>query len=1581
MKDGNGLPEFRTELDEEIYKRYPAVYSRLFSYFTTNMPDERHAVSTSALLEETGFITREVVIRYVLGRVSWAAEISDRHFVFADTSSAAPEEVRESPADGHGSQPSSPRENLSFEERVRLVLKRETARNRFGVSLLWIKHLCGNPDETVLERILTEAEWAGKRYGMYVYVGTESNADTESEPFAQAEAEEQPVSEGMEEADSVSAEPPVEPALPEKPCTDALAGESEDDLTFPEGETELSEQETAEPLDESAVTLADRYHLDPAEYEGIRIEDLGLSARADHCLRRERIDTVADLLSLTEPELRRIRNLGQKTIDELFACIAEINSRLCESEGEPSDQQQEGSLIRHRNLIFNGEFDHPDLRNLSAEDRFRLDQLREAYDCLNGTGILEQISNINHIAVYYQTLTALSVSLRQCREIRELIEKMPGERRLSSVRTYAMAYAGNDPEKGKLFQLLDDSIDTASFYNLTAKAGAFTAEEMTLIRSFLAWCTFDLNTAIEKAVEASADDERRRTVLRLRADGYTLERISNVIGVTREWIRQILQKACRSFIYWESRGRLMERISADLGGATVFPPEDVNRLCVNDAGVFLYLVKISLSSHYSYDSEHDLIIVGNENTEQRVRDYLEARRKEQQKQTESEKPVVEPADLVSELPNAYLYHTIPELTEYAEKLEREFRSCIYVGDIAVSDEDYALLCRSLRLIHDRYYTSEQYYTSTIVSTALVQIGLRKYDGRFWPHVGDVLGVNIDGVHQKWLGRCFYYTLEKYGKYRMDKGEMMNNILLHCFVTDHYADDLFDFLFAYYRIDLGRDLTNNTEERMDYLIRSMKNTEHSARSFKIKRHTADAATANEEECGRRINMILNYMDAGFFRQEYPRDSVNRIARLFCAWEERTSKLEYSRREWTPSGAVGTKQYKSPYLRFNSRREQFELVLPEQFVRLEDEDEMPNIVWEISLNGKMRTIETDPDNGVTGCTTNRLSVPIDVSEEIFSRFTVSLYKEDIRLNTVRIPENQVRFFDMTGETLSCDGYIPEGEACAFIREGCELLVSEQALMDEETHAGLTMLHLELTSGDVLRLPDGKALPVGRPLDEGLLDFGKVPGVYAIEEEEQIPVYRAVPNIFFRMNREQEAGTRILVNGAYERLRPDAYTRYDEDNSGDETGYTLVLQPYLEKSGIYDVVIDIPNSQKRREFRFAYIDGFDYRFSKKVYIFEESGSVLFSEGFSVDCHEEGVVRNGNRFIFPILPNRDELSFSVPSQDGDLQLRVYLPLFQWKFDDGEWNTGKPEELWHLEFPKTIYLKHPEDDVEFSMPPALLRTSGEDSREPVRFSAAFRKDKEQHLFVCDTRKMLSWLGFEEPVRLLTVAFSEERIPFVHIITRCFLPNKQCVVEERRASGELVFKTSILGFADCRADVYRGAEQIAEKLPITTGGIRVQCPFVSGDYRIDFYEENEEDDFGLEEYRKFDSLICHYENKNDLSDKSIVIKGIREHKQTGSIFAAKQYSLAEALRIEDLESDPDQPDGYIGKLTVSGTVLNVSVDFPSEDRRKAYITWYSAEEECYIDFFYNPAEKMIQPGECPGLMLDPDKHYFEIEIV
>ena len=55
----------------------------------------------------------------------------------------------------------------------------------------------------------------------------------------------------------------------------------------------------------------------------ITIEQLDLSVRAYNCLRRAGINTIADIVSKTEAELQKVRNLGKKATDEI---IAKVNS-------------------------------------------------------------------------------------------------------------------------------------------------------------------------------------------------------------------------------------------------------------------------------------------------------------------------------------------------------------------------------------------------------------------------------------------------------------------------------------------------------------------------------------------------------------------------------------------------------------------------------------------------------------------------------------------------------------------------------------------------------------------------------------------------------------------------------------------------------------------------------------------------------------------------------------------------------------------------------------------------------------------------------------------------------------------------------------------------------------------------------------------------------------------------------------------------------------------------------------------------------------------------------------------------------
>ncbi len=62
------------------------------------------------------------------------------------------------------------------------------------------------------------------------------------------------------------------------------------------------------------------------------VEDLELTVRSYNCLKREGVDTIGQLATMTEEELMNIRNLGMKSVDEIRSKLLEIGYAL-ESEG------------------------------------------------------------------------------------------------------------------------------------------------------------------------------------------------------------------------------------------------------------------------------------------------------------------------------------------------------------------------------------------------------------------------------------------------------------------------------------------------------------------------------------------------------------------------------------------------------------------------------------------------------------------------------------------------------------------------------------------------------------------------------------------------------------------------------------------------------------------------------------------------------------------------------------------------------------------------------------------------------------------------------------------------------------------------------------------------------------------------------------------------------------------------------------------------------------------------------------------------------------------------------------------------
>ena len=59
-----------------------------------------------------------------------------------------------------------------------------------------------------------------------------------------------------------------------------------------------------------------------SEWAATQLEDLELSVRTANCLQNAGIETVAQLAEKTENELRKIKNFGQKSINEIRQLLA-----------------------------------------------------------------------------------------------------------------------------------------------------------------------------------------------------------------------------------------------------------------------------------------------------------------------------------------------------------------------------------------------------------------------------------------------------------------------------------------------------------------------------------------------------------------------------------------------------------------------------------------------------------------------------------------------------------------------------------------------------------------------------------------------------------------------------------------------------------------------------------------------------------------------------------------------------------------------------------------------------------------------------------------------------------------------------------------------------------------------------------------------------------------------------------------------------------------------------------------------------------------------------------------------------------
>lgn len=85
--------------------------------------------------------------------------------------------------------------------------------------------------------------------------------------------------------------------------------------------------------------------LIPAEHYNVAVERLDLSSRTLNCLKRAGINKVGEVLEMSKPDLLRIRNFGEKSYNELFGRLREMDllpaDMMVDTSGGALEEQSE----------------------------------------------------------------------------------------------------------------------------------------------------------------------------------------------------------------------------------------------------------------------------------------------------------------------------------------------------------------------------------------------------------------------------------------------------------------------------------------------------------------------------------------------------------------------------------------------------------------------------------------------------------------------------------------------------------------------------------------------------------------------------------------------------------------------------------------------------------------------------------------------------------------------------------------------------------------------------------------------------------------------------------------------------------------------------------------------------------------------------------------------------------------------------------------------------------------------------------------------------------------------------------------
>ncbi len=943
------------------------------------------------------------------------------------------------------------------------------------------------------------------------------------------------------------------------------------------------------------------------------------------------------------------------------------------------------------------------------------------------------------------------------------------------------------------------------------------------------------------------------------------------------------------------------------------------------------------------------------------------------KQKESKKRIVEENQLSKPATYRPKKQAQRIYTKIRKRIEAQFDKKFYIGDIPVSREEYEELLEYTRCqLRNVTSSSSALNDAPILAVALVQIGIRCYNGNYWGNaLKQELKMENSQAYQRFLGESFIRTLKKHGKVILDESERVQSILFHSFVTDYYSKGLFELLFQYFAKDLERDIYRNDKQQMQALMdtlqyrASMSEEESEAftdqftgrgsRAYKLRQHTLQAIAANPTHSSMRLRRIIRLMDKAFWKDSVPQKPVSRLTILFTEWLKESPSFNNEYKLYK-SGVIrnrGKKHFSSPYLYADIRNTRFILVLPPQIVRQEQEN---GLIWHVTIAGKTFDTPATTYPVLTGFKTEEVKLPIP-TELLFNEISCSLRYDNTLVRSFPVlPQSKARMFDMEGDYASRIFKIP---MCVYTSN--DYSVKSPALLDRLPLGAVTRWDLEFVDGDVLIFSDGKSLIAGERYIDGLTKRGLVDeAIHHGNDDRNIAVYNRLPDLLLTIPKERAAGTVIDINGNRYRL---SECNCDEFEAADSRGVRAFLIPLSQFSECAEnsenrVIIDAPGSSHAKEYTFVYVRGLKTKYDGAPYVFEDRGTLVFPDDITIACANKNAQRLQGENGFQFLLSQSLLSIPIQINRA-ITIDFEVPVFLWSSDETEWHTEPMGDIWHSDFRsiRKLYFHSPNARIEFGMDDDY-----DDSDDQLEQHIVACEKRSDGIFVLDLTRFHSWITRDKVAHGITMRLGSNNYDFAKVYARSFVSS--CDLSADYQAGQLICSGEFIGRGDYYVDIthLQTNIKIVEKGHIVDGELKLATRLRNGEYQVDFFETEDDDDlFDEVSYLPIHSFKKNLINKNDLSGNHIKLLNYRQR-----MHSLIHTRFAEPVWITNLE--------YLEPLTYEGHIKNdmyedlrVKVIFESAKDLRYFSLYFWDEYDEAVEFLYDSKLQALVMEEEPGL--------------